>query len=242
MINHIRGTAARNRRQLSQKLGQMNRMHGPSAFVLPASRRGIFGKIFNKKVGGCDRLEDVFHVFRDKIQDDLPKIEAIAKNEAASAQFQLNTLINCQKIEVIDKFFYDEILQAIENRLDSIHEAKDLVRIGIGLGMNSKFAEDHVGLIKKFYDHCFLNRYLLSLNDRHTLNQIFQAMDAPKICGRHLDIFKEVRRQEAQKLAFSSLFGGVTPPEHISLSFDFENKVVLILNKESQQTIILCGT
>jgi len=40
----------------------------------------------------------------------------------------------------MDKFFYDEVLQVIEANLDKITSSKDLVRLGIGLGMNSKFA------------------------------------------------------------------------------------------------------
>ena len=58
-------------------------------------------------------------------------------------------------------------------------------------------------------------------------------MDAPKICGGHLDIFKDMRRADAQKLAYKALFDGLFPPDHISITFDFENKVVLVLNKES---------
>ena len=59
-------------------------------------------------------------------------------------------------------------------------------------------------------------------------------MDAAKISGGHLDIFKDVRRAAAIKLAYKSLFNGITPPDHISVNFDFENKVVLFLNKTSK--------
>ena len=55
-------------------------------------------------------------------------------------------------------------------------------------------------------------------------------------------MFKDVRRAEAVKLAYQTLFGGMKPPEHISVNFDFENKVVLLLNKTSKQTIVLCST
>lgn len=32
------------------------------------------------------------------------------------------------------------------------------------------------------------------------------------------------------------------PPDYISVNFDFENKVVIFLNKKSQQTILLYGS
>ena len=54
-----------------------------------------------------------------------------------------------------------------------------------------------------------MHRYLLTLSDRHTLSQIFQAMDAASISGGHLDIFKDVRRAEAVKMAYKSLFGNI---------------------------------
>lgn len=217
--------------------------HHVAAGILPwHGQRPIFDKIFNRKVGGCDKLDDVFQVFRDRIQEELPKIEETVKSESASIEFLLNTLINCQKVEVMDKFFYDEVIQVIEANLLRIISSKDLVRLGIALGMNKTIAQDHAGMIKKFYGHCFLNRHLLTLNDRHTLSQIFQAMDAAKISGGHLDMFKDVRRAEAVKLAYQTLFGGMKPPEHISVNFDFENKVVLLLNKTSKQTIVLCST
>mmetsp|Transcript_13062 Transcript_13062/g.20283 ORF Transcript_13062/g.20283 Transcript_13062/m.20283 type:complete len:83 (+) Transcript_13062:139-387(+) len=43
-------------------------------------------------------------------------------------------------------------------------------------------------------------------------------------------------------MALQTIFKGVMPPEHISVSFDFQNKVVLFLNRQSQQTIILYGS
>ena len=58
-------------------------------------------------------------------------------------------------------------------------------------------------------------------------------MDITTVYGGHLDLFKEVRRNETQKLAYKTLFGGIVPPDYISVNFDFENKVILMLNKKS---------
>lgn len=63
---------------------------------------------------------------------------------------------------------------------------------------------------------------------------IFQGMDMAAINGGHLDLNKEIRRAESTKLAIKTLFPGVEVPEHISVNFDFENKVVIFLNKKTQ--------
>ena len=60
--------------------------------------------------------------------------------------------------------------------------------------------------------------------------------------GPHLDMFKDIRRADAQKMACNTLFPGVDIPEYISVNFDFENKVVIFLNKQSKQTLLLSGT
>jgi len=62
---------------------------------------------------------------------------------------------------------------------------------------------------------------------------IFQGMEMAEINGGHLDLFKEMRRAESTKLAIKTLFPGVEVPEHISVNFDFENKVVIFLNKKT---------
>ena len=51
--------------------------------------------------------------------------------------------------------------------------------------------------------------------------------------GGHLDIFKEMRRAESTRLATKTLFPGVDVPENIGVNFDFENKVVILLNKKT---------
>lgn len=58
-------------------------------------------------------------------------------------------------------------------------------------------------------------------------------MEITRIFSGHLDLFKEIKRKEAQKLAIKTLFDGKEPPEDISVNFDFENKVVIFLNKKS---------
>jgi hypothetical protein len=58
-------------------------------------------------------------------------------------------------------------------------------------------------------------------------------MEITKIYSGHLDLFKEVKRKESQLLAIKTLFKGMFPPEYISVNFDFENKVVIFLNKKS---------
>jgi hypothetical protein len=67
-------------------------------------------------------------------------------------------------------------------------------------------------------------------------------MEITKIFSGHLDLFKEVKRNEAQKLAIKTIFKGMQPPDYISVNFDFENKVVIFLNKKSQQTILVYGS
>lgn len=76
---------------------------------------------------------------------------------------------------------------------------------------------------------------MLTHADRDVLNNIFMSIDVTKIYQGHLDLFKDIRRADAQKLAMKAVLGpSLECPEHISLSFDFENKVVLLLNKTSQ--------
>lgn len=66
-------------------------------------------------------------------------------------------------------------------------------------------------------------------------------MEISKIFGGHLDIFKEVKRGEQSILVKNTLFKDVDIPDYIGVNFDFENKVVIFLNKKSQQTLLLCA-
>lgn len=58
-------------------------------------------------------------------------------------------------------------------------------------------------------------------------------MEVTRIFSGHLDLYKDMQRREIQRLTYKTLFKGVDPPDYISLNFDFENKVVMILNKKS---------
>ena len=66
-------------------------------------------------------------------------------------------------------------------------------------------------------------------------------MNITRVYGGHLDLFKEVRRNDVQKMALRTIFEGIEIPDYISINFDFENKVVILLNKKSSQTIFLYG-
>lgn len=114
------------------------------------------------------------------------------------------------------------------------------MRLGVALGMKRSLLQDHAEVVKAYYQHCFIHRSLFSQTEKQALSQIFQHMEINKICP-HLDIFKETRRNESQKMAAGSILKGAEIPEHISVNFDFENKVVIFLNKKSQQTILLYG-
>jgi hypothetical protein len=163
---------------------------------------------------------------------ELDSIEALAKT--GSTDFLLSTLVNCQKIEVINKFFYDAILEEIESKLETITKSSDLVKLGFGLGMNKNFSIDNKEFIRKFYAHVFGQRFMLTHTDRELLNSVFMEIEVTKIYQGHLDLFKDIRRSEAQKMALKAVMGDVETPEHLSISFDFENKVVLVLNKTTQ--------
>jgi hypothetical protein len=90
----------------------------------------------------------------------MPKIEKLF--EKASHKFLLDILMNFQKIEVDDKFFYDSMIEAIDRKLDRIVQPKELVQLGLAIGMNPHFMQDHHDFIKKFYAHCFTNRFILA--------------------------------------------------------------------------------
>lgn len=141
--------------------------------------------------------------------------------------------MNCQKIELNDKFFYDTIIDKLDQKMVEITQPRDLVQLGLSLSMNRLFMQDYDDLIKKFYAHCFTHRFLLTKEDKEALNSIFQHMEITKIYGGHLDIFKEVKRGEQQILVKNTLFKDVNIPDFIGVNFDFENKVVIFLNKKS---------
>lgn len=53
-------------------------------------------------------------------------------------------------------------------------------------------------------------------------------------------MFQDVKGKEVQKQAFATF--DITPPENIMMDFDFENRVVIMKNKKTQQMIILFGS
>ena len=77
---------------------------------------------------------------------ELDNIERVATN--GSTDFILNTLVNCQKIEVTNKFFYDALLEKLESQLEGITKSSDLVKLGFGLGTNKNFSVDNKDFIK----------------------------------------------------------------------------------------------
>lgn len=91
-----------------------------SASLVTLPRRTLFGKIFgkNKRVGGCQKEEEVFQAFKTKIEDRISDIELAATNpeiewknhlvseqeqseiRGGSLQYLMSTLLNCQRVEV----------------------------------------------------------------------------------------------------------------------------------------------
>ena len=69
-------------------------------------------------MGGCVREEQVFRVFQEKIKSSTESIEEVLKT--GSVSFLLHTLLNCQKIELNDKFFYDTIIDRIDEKMADI--------------------------------------------------------------------------------------------------------------------------
>ena len=135
----------------------------PAARLVACPTRFFFGSLFGKKrVGGCEREEEVFNVFKEKVENDISKIESIIQSPYVSKQFLLQTLVNCQKIQINDKFFYDSIIEQISTRLPSMYRSQDLVILAVALGMQKSAVQDHEELVKKFYEHCFLNRFVLA--------------------------------------------------------------------------------
>jgi hypothetical protein len=49
----------------------------------------------SKRIGGCEREEEVFRVFQEKIEDNAATIEKLITSDHASTQFLMTTLTNC---------------------------------------------------------------------------------------------------------------------------------------------------
>ena len=78
--------------------------------------------------------------------------------------------MNCQKIDLKDKFFFDTIFEQIDCKLPKLYQPQDLLTLGAAFGMNKDLMKDQNELIKKFYAHCYGHRFLLSMTDKQALN------------------------------------------------------------------------
>lgn len=142
--------------------------------ICPPTRH-FFGKLFGGSKKGCQTIDPLFRKFQLKCEDELIAVEN-SFNEHASLHHLLQMLYKCQMIEIRDKFFYDSLLEKVRNQMSQLVQAKDLVILGISLGSNPDFAKDHPELLKEFYAHCYKHRFLLSLEDKKALNQIFDQI------------------------------------------------------------------
>jgi hypothetical protein len=92
-------------------------------------RRQLFSSLFGKKrVGGCEKQEQVFRKFQETITDHASRIEQIVSDKNTSTRFVLNSLMNIQKTQMpYNKFFFDAFMDKIDERLETIVSSKDLV-------------------------------------------------------------------------------------------------------------------
>ena len=70
-------------------------------------------------------------------------------------------LYNCQKIGIKDKFFYDSIIQKLDENLNYITKSGDLLILGVALAGNPDFIRDNLSFALKFYEYTYKNRFLL---------------------------------------------------------------------------------
>ena len=125
--------------------------------------------------------------------------------------------------------------------MGSIVRAKDMVLLGVTLGGSRDFQKDHPDVIKDFYAHVYKHRFMLSMEDRKALNTIFSEINVVAMYKKHLDLFAEMPRKEvAQKTC--DLIKMKLPEEEYRVDFDHQNKVVIMSNKRTSQTIILYGS
>ena len=73
---------------------------------------------------------------------------------------------NCQKISIKDKFFYDALIQRLDELLPTLTSSKDLVTLGAALNMNSDTLKDNNAFVLKFYNYVYQNRFLLKQDDK----------------------------------------------------------------------------
>ena len=141
-------------------------------------------------------------------------------------------LYNCQKVAVKDKFFYDALLNRIETQLHKITTSTEISLLGLSLSMNNDFKRDNMPFLLKFYEHTHKNRFLLKQEDKQVLSRLFNEMGLAKHNKKHLDLFHEVKGKELSKQAMLAF--DLKPPENIMMDFDFENRVVIMKNKQTK--------
>ena len=72
------------------------------------------------------------------------------------------------------------------------------------------------------------------------LSRLFNEMGLAKHYKKHLDLFHEIKGKELSKQAMVAF--DLRPPENIMMDFDFENRVVIMKNKQTKQMIIVFGS
>ncbi|CDW77264.1 UNKNOWN [Stylonychia lemnae] len=193
---------------------------------------------FFSRAGGCIKNEQAFRALQSICEDQVSKIEKIIPD--SDPTFLLQIMFNCQKIGIKDKFFYDSIIQNLDQNMTQITRSEDFIIMGAALGMNPEILRDNAQFVLKFYDHTFKNRFLIKQKDKQVLSRLFSEMNLSTINKKHLDIHQDVKQKDAQKQAFEIY--QISPPENLLIDFDFENRVVIIKNKKTQQMIILFGS
>ena len=153
-----------------RKLAASNQL--TKAISVPQSR-SFFNKFFGRATSGkCRHSEPIFRKFQAACEDNITALESTF-NEHSSLNHLLTTVYKCQTVGIRDKFFYDALFEKVQTALPRIVQAKDMILLGVALGTNPDYQKDHPDLIKAFYAHCFKHRYVLSINDKKTLAQIF---------------------------------------------------------------------
>lgn len=115
-----------------------------------------------------------------------------------------------------------------------------MVLLGVTLGGSIDFQKDHPEVIKDFYAHVYKHRYLLSLEDKKALNTIFSEIGAVALYKKHLDLFAEMPRKEVASKTCELI--QMKMLDDFRIDFDHQNKVAIIQNKKTSQTIVLYGS
>ena len=115
-----------------------------------------------------------------------------------------------------------------------------MVLLGVTLGGSLDFQKDHPEVIKDFYAHVYKHRYLLSLEDKKALNTIFSEIGAVALYKKHLDLFAEMPRKEVASKTCELI--QMKMLDDFRIDFDHYNKVAIIQNKKTSQTIVLYGS